>query len=419
MTTSRIAQPANPRPSFSAQPASGRSYFPALDGIRALAFLMVFGTHYLQLSWGWAGVNIFFVLSGFLITGILYDTRDQPHRIWNFYLRRTLRIFPLYYGVILLLVLLYPIFRWQWSWHWLIWPAYLGNMLRAVPPHGSALALLEFAQPLSRTFPGIQLSLGHCWSLCVEEQFYLLWPWVIFGVASRRRLMHICAMGIVVLPLLRVLANHALPHNVINNAALITVTPFPFDALLLGAILALVRRGPRAAMVLPAARITLAGIAIAVAVLLAFSSSARSTALPALYADHPRGTFTWGISVINIIAACLIVLALNRGSLTFRLFDLQPLRWLGRISYGAYVFHDILHPQFYRVANHFANHYPAHTRLVTAALGFVVTLLVAWASFRWFESPFIHLKDRWTRTVPAPCKQIPQTSVPELIQHVA
>src|ERR1700728_3407250 len=83
-----------------------RAFYPALDGMRAIAFLVVFGHHYLQLPWGWAGVDLFFVLSGFLITGILFDTRNDPNRVRNFYLRRTLRIFPLYYGVMAALLLM-------------------------------------------------------------------------------------------------------------------------------------------------------------------------------------------------------------------------------------------------------------------------------------------------------------------------
>jgi peptidoglycan/LPS O-acetylase OafA/YrhL len=95
---------------------------------------MVFAQHYLNLPWGWAGVDVFFVLSGFLITGILYDSRDQPNRVSNFYIRRTLRIFPLYYGLMVLLVISYPLFRWQWNWTWLVWPAYLGNFARGIHP---------------------------------------------------------------------------------------------------------------------------------------------------------------------------------------------------------------------------------------------------------------------------------------------
>src|SRR5438270_7909455 len=99
---------------------SNNAYFSALDGFRAIAFLTVFATHYLLLPWGFTGVDAFFVLSGFLITGILYDKRDDLHRARNFYVRRSLRIFPLYYGIMLALVLLYPIFRWEWNAHWLL-----------------------------------------------------------------------------------------------------------------------------------------------------------------------------------------------------------------------------------------------------------------------------------------------------------
>ena len=104
--------------------------FPALDGIRAVAFFAVFLTHYRHLAWAWGGVNAFFVLSGFLITGILWDTRDRPHAMRAFYIRRTLRIFPLYWGVFLVLLLLTPICRWQWSGAWLLWPLYVGNFVR-------------------------------------------------------------------------------------------------------------------------------------------------------------------------------------------------------------------------------------------------------------------------------------------------
>jgi peptidoglycan/LPS O-acetylase OafA/YrhL len=95
---------------------ANRVYYPALDGLRAVAFIGVFLHHYMSLPYGWAGVDVFFVLSGFLITGILYDTQDEPHRARNFYIRRTLRIFPLYYGVLLFIFLLTPVLHWAWTW---------------------------------------------------------------------------------------------------------------------------------------------------------------------------------------------------------------------------------------------------------------------------------------------------------------
>jgi peptidoglycan/LPS O-acetylase OafA/YrhL len=85
-----------------------RTFYPALDGLRAIAFLLIFFQHDYALPWGWAGVNVFFVLSGFLITGILFDSRDDAHRGRNFYIRRALRILPLYYGVFLVILLSRP-----------------------------------------------------------------------------------------------------------------------------------------------------------------------------------------------------------------------------------------------------------------------------------------------------------------------
>ena len=166
-----------------------RAFYPALDGLRAIAFLMVFSNHYLFIPWGWAGVDLFFVLSGFLITGILFDSRNDPHRIRNFYVRRTLRIFPLYYGVMLLLI---PFAYRGLSWSWLVWPAYLGNYARVIGPYTSRSPLQRLAdfQPgLQVTIHGIYrqiLFLGHFWSLCVEEQFYLVWPWIVFWIRDRR-----------------------------------------------------------------------------------------------------------------------------------------------------------------------------------------------------------------------------------------
>ena len=111
-----------------------RAFYPALDGLRAVAFLMVLLEHYNQFPWGWAGVDLFFVLSGFLITGILFDSQNDTYRVRNFYVRRTLRIFPLYYGILLLILFLWPLVHWQLSWAWMVWPAYLGNFARFLHP---------------------------------------------------------------------------------------------------------------------------------------------------------------------------------------------------------------------------------------------------------------------------------------------
>jgi peptidoglycan/LPS O-acetylase OafA/YrhL len=223
------------------------AYYPALDGLRAVAFLMVFALHYLSrflpISFGWAGVDIFFVLSGFLITGILYDTQNSPFRIRNFYLRRTLRIFPLYYAVFILLFLSSFVVHWNWNRLWLLWPAYLGNSIFLLPHPPFEVAQGTF---LSQRWPWMEINFGHFWTLCVEEQFYLVWPWIVFGVRSRRRLIAICVAAIIFCPIARAFAGFYLPPAFIANEIINTATPFRVDALLFGALIALLLRGPSA-----------------------------------------------------------------------------------------------------------------------------------------------------------------------------
>lgn len=370
---------------------ANNTYYPALDGLRAMAFLMVFGNHYRQLPWGWTGVDLFFVLSGFLITGILFDTRNQPHRVRNFYIRRTLRIFPLYYGIMLLLVLSYPVFRWDWTWRWLAWPAYLGNFTRGIHPLAGRTSLMRLVvfQPLSRAYPTVRFRLGHFWSLCVEEQFYLIWPWVVFWLRDRKKLFFVCLSAVVACPLMRVLGNHTLPQFELDQQVLYSWTPFRVDALLLGGLIALALRGPSPRIVVRSARWVFAVLCCMLVVWLGLNPSARQ-----LSGDHhsPSWALTWGLTYVDLLSGCLIVMAMQAGSVTYKIFNLRPLRWVGRISYGAYVFHDIFHDQFDWLVVEFPR--PPHAKTVTA-LAF--TLLLSWASFRWFESPFISLKNRWTR----------------------
>ena len=389
------------------EPANQR-HIPALDGLRAVAFLMVFAEHYRLMPWGWAGVDVFFVLSGFLITGILFDTRNRQYRVRNFYIRRTLRIFPLYYGLMILLVIAYPIFHWQWNWGFLLWPAYLGNFCKGIAPYlyRSPLEMLADFHLVSANHHQSTLYLGHLWSLCVEEQFYLIWPWVVFWVRDRKKLMYICLGCVVFCLAMRIIGNHTLPQFMLDRGVLDFWTPFRVDALLLGGFLALVRRGPSPRVLLVPARIGF-GIFFSAALLwFVLNPCARHT--PVDY-PYPTWSYTWGLTFIDIFSACLIVMALERGSMTARILDVRPLRWLGQISYGAYVFHDIPHEKFIRVI---ASLQIRHATVAIAALGLAFTLLAAWASYSLFEVRFIQLKDRWTKRAPSgPALVEPKTGV--------
>ena len=377
-----------------------RAFFPALDGLRALAFLMVFGQHYLSLAWGWTGVNVFFVLSGFLITGILFDSRDDPHRARNFYVRRALRIFPLYYGLFAVLLLLTPAMHWRWSRGWLLWPLYLGNFLRflsplAAIPH-TALEYAADGHLTSQTFPRSELFLGHLWSLCVEEQFYLLWPWVVFWLRDRRRLLLLCGAAVVTGPLFRLWLQAHAPAWMVRGELLYRFTPAQLDALLLGGLIALLWRGSQRVLLVRVAPFAAAAGTALFAAYLIFVAHGW-----VMYPEtYPRWSFTGGLLFIDLYAAALIVCALRPGSWTYRLLHVRPLRWVGRLTYGAYVFHDLLHGFFVHLVVHSGVPLLAEDgyarRYATAALAFGGTLLLAWLSFRYLESPFLDLKDRWT-----------------------
>lgn len=380
------------------QPSSLTRY-PALDGLRAVAFLMVVLQHYYHVPWGFGGVNLFFVLSGFLITGILDDTRDRADRARSFYIRRTLRIFPLYYGVLLAILLSTPIFHWIWSWQWIAWPLYVGNFLR-FRAHGSndpAQAAIAFGW--LRTHTSLAgLNLGHFWSLCVEEQFYLIWPWVVFATRSRKKLIAICAAVVVISPFLRAAVQAYIPAWATGREFVYVVgVPFQLDSLLLGALLALLwRAGYREILV----KICRVALTILMAGLLLYIIHVHH--LYPTYARfnyvYPEGRLTWGLSLINLYGATLLICALKPGSLTFRCLNLRPLRFLGRISYGAYILHDLPHPLYFGLVTRLLAHRPPDANLterLTMLLALVCTILLASLSYRYFETPFLNLKERW------------------------
>ncbi len=172
---------------------------------------------------GWSGVQLFFVISGFLITGILIDSEGKPGRWRNFIMRRVLRIFPLYFGFLAFFYLLLPALdalpawlessRSQQIWFW----AYLVN----------------WVQPYTEG-----LGFGHLWSLAIEEQFYLVWPWLVI-LLPRRRMVALCLLLIVSAPLFRILLSVYDPHWV---ESAYTFTFARWDALALGALLACLLR---------------------------------------------------------------------------------------------------------------------------------------------------------------------------------
>lgn len=348
---------------------------PGLDGLRAIAVLLVVFFHQELLGIGWIGVQIFFVLSGFLITRILVQSKELPLRQYliEFYGRRSLRIFPLYFGVL---------------------GAFAVLTLLGMEAHGLREGL-PFAATYTYNFWHASDSfvhsklISHFWSLCVEEQFYLIWPFFIFFCGQRARrpaLISIVLLG----PLVR-LGLHALLESPSLGAfedtdvALYILTPSHIDAFALGALVSLHPLGgaPRALLGSFAA-LVVAGVLLAPSVPegpLSYGSFGFPLGLGVGYG------YIWAYSLLNLCAALTIDCVVHRRLLP-ALFESRIMSYIGKISYGVYVFHYPLQ-SFVRKALPNA----------PIALGLVVqvtlTLLVASLSFYLWETPFLRKKDTW------------------------
>ena len=317
---------------------------PVLDGIRGLAALLVivhhfgFGTDPSYPRWagrmlsyvaslGWTGVDLFFVLSGFLITGILLDAKGSAHYFRNFYARRVLRIFPLYYGVLLLTFLVLPLLGWgvlgqprEQAWAWL----YGVNLFGLGQENWKGRNW--FVVPNSFQFVFV-----HFWSLAIEEQFYLIWPLLVW-LCSRRALAAPCVFVLGLALVCRV----GLVWAGCDGLGL----PYQFtlcraDALAMGALLAVVARGPGglAAFLRPARWV--AGICGGLlAGMFAYNGLQREN----------LATPTIGFTVVDLFFAAILVLCLvpSPGSRWTPWLDNGVMRFFGRYSYGIYVYQGLL-----------------------------------------------------------------------------
>ncbi|MDR3739251.1 MAG: acyltransferase [Terracidiphilus sp.] len=382
----------------SSQPAAAeRNWFQGLDGIRAIAVTIVFLQHYatkLSLNAGWIGVQIFFVLSGFLITGILFDSRLDPFRFRNFYIRRSLRIFPLFFFTWLLILLGGFYLHLQWRpWHTL-WVVYLGNFTRFL------VGSLD-CDHIYTAFPQLPIEIGHYWSLAIEEQFYLFWPLIVFLVANRKVLIRICMVAVVFSPLLRLVLYCTLPQWLLSLDFVFRFTLTQCDSFLLGGLIALLMRGDEQKKILGAAKWLLYPSLLCLVFLHLQINGWRLRDLNFEHAWMP----IFGMSLVNLASAGLILSSLHTGSFIYRITASWPLRQVGRYSYGFYVYHVLLAPFLHTFvwplseSSRTPQHY-LHAGLALI-LDFALVLTVSVLSYHFLEAPFLRLKDRWTVRVPA------------------
>jgi peptidoglycan/LPS O-acetylase OafA/YrhL len=335
-------------------PAWHLGYQPGLDGLRAIAVSLVVLSHLGVpfFSGGGIGVDIFFVLSGFLITGLLLEERRRYGGLsyGTFYLRRSLRLFPalaVFLPVIVIAAQLAPT---------------IDSTVRDQTVHGVLWVVLYVAN-WARAF-GVQVGLfGHTWSLAIEEQFYLVWPVTLMALVGRRlsfrRAIAICLVGVVVVAVHRAVAWSS--GEGVDRVA--NGTDMRADALLIGCVLAL---GLHAELKLRPPRILAALAAGFIAWFVATQSNLSGF------------TYVGGITIVSAAAAVIIMASLgNPGVLALR-----PLVWLGRISYGVYLWHF---PIVFLVPTPWAT---------PVRVAVVVSLTLACASASWWlvERRFLRLK---------------------------
>jgi peptidoglycan/LPS O-acetylase OafA/YrhL len=365
--------------------ALSRRVYPALDGVRGIAVLLVM-IHNLTIFehrasifekvWvfatdaGWIGVQLFFVLSGFLITGILLDERGRPRYFRDFYLRRIVRIFPLYYLVLFVRFAILPRF----------WPD------TAVPFELAIGFWLYVSNWTELAMPGVN-GFGHFWSLAVEEQFYLAWPLAVARLGARG-LAWVCAALIAISGIARVVIHvrgvdpHWLYLSTITRA----------DALAFGALVAIALREPRwRALLVRTHRQVGGAAAVVLAAILAHA--------------HGLSRFdtlveTVGYSILAILfAAGIARIALDDTRTRPRWATNRILRAAGTYSYAAYVFHPLIKVSIlYYTRPWLVAHGALETLWMDVA--FVATCIatsfaMARLSYAILEGPLLRRKERW------------------------
>ena len=320
---------------------------------------MVFFHHAFQIPLLWSGVDLFFILSGYLITTILLRDRERMSfgkMLKQFYVRRAERILPAYF---LFLLLAYGMVRTDLN-H--LWPFYL-FFLQNIP----------YAFHMISAGPLIPL-----WSLAVEQHFYLLWPPVIYFLP--RRWLKVCMLLLMaVTPLLRALCTPLFA----SPDAIYCLTPFRVDALAAGALAALLLPQCRPAGTIRLAKVSMLVGVVAYALLSLHPWFRRSTH------SEMFNSFAYSLNIL-ILGGLFVWAVLSRDTPLTRFLSLKPLRWLGRISYMFYLLH--LGILMHSIA--------MFKRPLGAVVGFAVTAGLASLSWRFVEKPILSLSAGHRRAAP-------------------
>lgn len=343
-----------------------------LDGIRGIAIALVLIYHYIYngavldsslanqllklFSLGWTGVDLFFVLSGFLIVGVLLDAKNSSNYFSVFYIRRSLRILPLYYVLLILFLTL---------------PKFISNeeLFRHTLPFWSYLSFTQ-------NFFMIKLDLGTSWlgvtwSLAIEEQFYLLLPFLVWKL-DRKKLTQVFICLIAIAPIIRVLFD-GLGGYIFTFAR--------SDSILAGGLLAIAYRDQKVKDLLTQ------NAGVLIVLLFIFLSGAAALIFQGFTRIGNAFIHSWMGALYSLLLA---ICAFRPGKITDIFVSNPVLVWLGIRSYGIYLFHlpilSLVHQFLVGRANPY---YSNWNELGATLLSMAVTFIFAELSFRFFEGAFL------------------------------
>lgn len=358
---------------------TNKSYIPALDGLRGIAILFVVLYHNFgfikQTSFGWLGVDLFFVLSGYLITSILLKTVGEPGYLKNFFMKRVLRIFPLYFLCLVVFLIIFRIFGWyanELSYYhenqWWLW-TYLQNWLYAFTlKDGSAM-------------------LVHLWSLAVEEQFYLIWPFVILIVKKPKTLFFIM-LGVLIFVIAARSVLWLYHFEDFNYTLIYTFTRI--DGICIGSMIALTM----------SFRPNFIGKNMAIIVVILAALNFLFYFLNQIDTNsHPYFAFIGFTTFCGMFGLLLHELVTNKNTILSKVFSIKPLRFMGKISYGFYVYHW---PIFMMTQGYFfiffkdnLNFQHYYSGIAASTLSTLIAFIISVISYYTFEKYFLRMKTKF------------------------
>ena len=375
-------------------------YIKSLDGLRAIAILLVMAFHAELIGFGWMGVQLFFVLSGFLITGILWREKDKNtttgFKLKKFWVRRSLRIFPLYFGYLAFLGITYLVAG---------FPAYYEKYI----PY-----LATYTFNYTRLLDGWEGNplFTHLWSLSIEEQFYLFFPLLV--LLAPRRIIPVLMISVVVLvPLVRFFLFDYFLSKADSDAAADAVywhTAAHLDAFFMGGLIPVM--GWQRKKGFSRKWVVLAGVLVVLAGMMSYVFIDDSASFFYHWGYPHAATHSWSpvwsYTLLNLFFASVVLFLVSRPGSGSRLQRLLEHSWLvriGRVSYGMYLFHWAI------LVYLFARLYPsgaAYWKWVFFPFYAAAVFGFAALSYRFYEARFLMLKDKWFGSGRQPAEEAPR-----------